>query len=200
MTKRTIRVKEVVRDVRAGLDDAKLIAKYNLSPEWVPILLNRLVQMGLLMQAEVDRRISEDLTEFEKTVDLGLPEKEIGPRTLLVETEGMGDPTETANISNFLGAENAPAAVGKNDEPTEEAQTSLWDPVPSETHKALNEFASWWGQSELRRLYRRQAKGEADRTVRIYPDDPRQTADIIVETFSRKNLKTLCSILDGTAV
>ncbi len=90
MAKRTISAKEFAADVRSGMDDRDLINKYQLSPEWIPMMLAKLVDSRVLTQAEVDRRTpgvdyselvdtsgfedleaTGDYQEFEKTIALG---------------------------------------------------------------------------------------------------------------------------------
>jgi DNA-binding Lrp family transcriptional regulator len=90
MAKRTISAKEFAADVRSGMEDEELANKYQLSPEWIPMMLAKLVDSGVLTQAEVDRRTppidyaefvdtssfdeleaTGDYQEFEKTIALG---------------------------------------------------------------------------------------------------------------------------------
>lgn len=89
MARRTVSAKEVVQDIRSGMNDAGLMEKYGLSPEWLPIMFSKLLDAGLITQPELDQRLHssewshiidtgdlselEDTThidEFEKTVDL----------------------------------------------------------------------------------------------------------------------------------
>ncbi len=80
MARVKLSAKEVVQDIRDGVDDKTLMEKYNLTAEWIPILFAKLVEAGALTQAELDKRtlVSEwaeladdsDIGEFEKTVDI----------------------------------------------------------------------------------------------------------------------------------
>jgi len=56
MAKTKVNAREVVRDIRAGMQDSDLIEKYGLSPRGVESLFNKLVTAGLLEQSEVDQR------------------------------------------------------------------------------------------------------------------------------------------------
>ncbi|MCA1959571.1 MAG: hypothetical protein LDL33_02150 [Desulfomonile sp.] len=92
MAKRTVNAKEVVRDVRAGMDDTGLIEKYGLSPEWLPIMFSKLVDAGLITRAELDQRLHSsewshlidtgDLSELEETTHIDEFEKTVDLREL----------------------------------------------------------------------------------------------------------------------
>ncbi|MBI4961677.1 MAG: hypothetical protein HY913_00220 [Desulfomonile tiedjei] len=56
MDKKTIRVKEVLEDIRAGTPDRALREKYKLSEKGLDSLLNKLVAAGVLTQAELEER------------------------------------------------------------------------------------------------------------------------------------------------
>jgi uncharacterized protein (DUF433 family) len=90
MAKRIINAREVVAELRSGMDDAALMQKYELSAEWLRILFKKLVDGGLLGQDELDQRSTvpgrsrqtssadladledtDDFSEFQKTIDLG---------------------------------------------------------------------------------------------------------------------------------
>jgi hypothetical protein len=65
--KKRVSVNEALADVRSGLDDRGLMAKYSLSPKQLEGLYRRLVESGRLTQAEVDARkgLLGDVLEFE---------------------------------------------------------------------------------------------------------------------------------------
>ncbi len=57
MAKKTIKAKELLADVRAGLDDASLMKKYGFSAGGILKALNRLLWEGLMSPSELaDRR------------------------------------------------------------------------------------------------------------------------------------------------
>jgi Mor family transcriptional regulator len=71
MAKRTISAREFAADVRSGMEDEDLIKKYRLSLEWVPIMLAKLVDSGVLTREDVDRRAPEvDCSELVDTGDV----------------------------------------------------------------------------------------------------------------------------------
>ncbi|MGB6064948.1 MAG: hypothetical protein WBG50_09070 [Desulfomonilaceae bacterium] len=57
MAKKNIKARELLSDVRAGMDDATLMKKYNLSARGVLQALNKLIGHGLMSPEElVERR------------------------------------------------------------------------------------------------------------------------------------------------
>lgn len=56
---RKIKAKELLADIRQGLDDAALLAKYQIPPETLHRFLTQLVEAGLLKQAEIDQRTAQ---------------------------------------------------------------------------------------------------------------------------------------------
>lgn len=54
MSDKTIRVINIVNDIRGGMDKAAFIQKYQISPESLSKILKRLVKAGALKQAEVN--------------------------------------------------------------------------------------------------------------------------------------------------
>jgi hypothetical protein len=60
LVKRTIKTKEVVADVRGGMNDLELTEKYELSPSGLESLLGYLVDSGLIGERELEDR--EQLT------------------------------------------------------------------------------------------------------------------------------------------
>ncbi len=65
--RKKFKAKEVVTDIRAGLDDLALMRKYGISAFTLQKLLNKLVKTGYLESSALDRRAHM----LEKTVDLG---------------------------------------------------------------------------------------------------------------------------------
>ncbi len=63
---RPVKASEVLRDIRAGVDDHGLMDKYRLSSRGIQDLMDKLVKAGLLTQAEVDDR----MPAYDSTVDL----------------------------------------------------------------------------------------------------------------------------------
>jgi hypothetical protein len=68
MEKRKLKPKEIVRDIRAGTDDATLMQRYALSAQGLQSVFSKLVQAGMVTQGEVDDRVPM----AERTVDIGL--------------------------------------------------------------------------------------------------------------------------------
>lgn len=54
---RSIRTAELVEAIRGGLTDTQLISKFDLNPRQLEVLLQQLVQRGLLSEKEIDRRL-----------------------------------------------------------------------------------------------------------------------------------------------
>lgn len=68
MAKRKITGREVLKDIKAGMDDPELMDKYKLSAQGLQSVFNKLVNAGVLTQAELDARVPVS----ERTVELGL--------------------------------------------------------------------------------------------------------------------------------
>jgi uncharacterized Zn finger protein (UPF0148 family) len=66
MAKVKIDARDVVKDIRDGLDDAALMTKYRLSGTGLQSLFSKLTEAGLLKRADLDKR----MLNFEKTVEL----------------------------------------------------------------------------------------------------------------------------------
>ncbi len=56
MEKRTLNAKEVLDDIKAGLDDAALMGKYQLSEKGLESLFKKLVDGAVLKQEELEKR------------------------------------------------------------------------------------------------------------------------------------------------
>lgn len=57
MVKKKINAKELLSDIRAGMDDESLMSKYGLSNRGVLLAMNRLIWAGLMLPSElVERR------------------------------------------------------------------------------------------------------------------------------------------------
>ncbi len=57
MAKRQIRVKEALKDVRAGMTDAELMKKHQLAPKGLQSLFSKMVTAGLITVGELDLRM-----------------------------------------------------------------------------------------------------------------------------------------------
>ena len=57
MAKRKITGREVLKDIKAGMDDPELMDKYKLSAQGLQSVFNKLVNAGVLTQAELDARV-----------------------------------------------------------------------------------------------------------------------------------------------
>lgn len=60
MVKRIIKTKEVIADIRDGMNDLELTEKYELTPRGLETLLDHLVDTGLIGERELEDR--EQLT------------------------------------------------------------------------------------------------------------------------------------------
>jgi predicted RNA-binding Zn-ribbon protein involved in translation (DUF1610 family) len=58
MVRRRISGRELLRDIRSGMDDAGLMKKYNLSPKGILLLMGKLVSEGRLTPEELASRRS----------------------------------------------------------------------------------------------------------------------------------------------
>ncbi len=58
MTKRNVRASDIIRDIRAGLDDQTLMGKYRLSAQALQSLLEKLVEKGLIKRQELEGRMA----------------------------------------------------------------------------------------------------------------------------------------------
>jgi hypothetical protein len=68
MEKRKLKPKDILRDIRAGVDDATLMTRYALSAQALQSVFGKLVNAGMLSQAELDDRVPM----ADRTVDIGL--------------------------------------------------------------------------------------------------------------------------------
>lgn len=65
-TRPPLDAREIVGDIRAGMPDGELMEKYRVSSKGLQKLLDQLVKLGVIRQAELDQR----MTSFDATVDL----------------------------------------------------------------------------------------------------------------------------------
>jgi|SRR5271157_1221986 len=56
MEKRTVDAKEILADIKSGMDDAALKEKYRLSEQRLESVFNKLIAAGVIKQAELDNR------------------------------------------------------------------------------------------------------------------------------------------------
>jgi hypothetical protein len=68
MEKRKLKPKDLLRDLRSGVDDATLMTRYALSAQALQSVFSKLVNVGMLTQAELDDRVPM----ADRTVDIGL--------------------------------------------------------------------------------------------------------------------------------
>jgi len=105
MAKRTVNAKEVVKDVRAGMDDTGLMEKYGLSPEWLPIMFSKLVDAALITRAELDQRVHS--SEWSNLIDTG-DLSELEETTRIDEFEKIVDLRELERAELFEEIERLP--------------------------------------------------------------------------------------------
>ncbi len=70
---KSLSAREVIRDIRAGLDDAALMEKYKVTPRGLQSLFKKLVAAGALTQAEVDARRKQREDEFHEEIATNVP-------------------------------------------------------------------------------------------------------------------------------
>jgi hypothetical protein len=68
MEKRKITAREILKDIRGGMDDALLMRKYQLSAQGLQSVFNKMVQAGVVTEEELDGRVPLSA----RTVDIGL--------------------------------------------------------------------------------------------------------------------------------
>lgn len=68
MEKRKITARDVLKDIRAGADDATLMKRYKLSAQGLQSVFNKMLKAGVVTQNELDDRVPVS----ERTVDLGI--------------------------------------------------------------------------------------------------------------------------------
>ena len=71
-----ISAKEVVKDIREGLTDDQLTAKYGISPPQLQSLFAQVVDRGMITQSELDARkpVEEDFIDLDIDPSLALSE------------------------------------------------------------------------------------------------------------------------------
>lgn len=76
MAKRKINAKELVEDVRAGMDDSAMMRKYNLSPEQLEMVFEKLVEADFITMQELyerskvtDSQITAAFVEAQRAID-----------------------------------------------------------------------------------------------------------------------------------
>jgi hypothetical protein len=86
MAKRTINAKGILADIKAGMDDSILMARYQLSDKGLQSLFKKLADAGLLKQGDLGNRS----LSTQKSVDKVLPHSE--PSLRPAPTVASGDP------------------------------------------------------------------------------------------------------------
>jgi hypothetical protein len=65
--RKKIRAKEIIKDIRIGMDDKALMAKYELSPKGLKTIFKRLVDAGVITESELYERLSANLATSSAT-------------------------------------------------------------------------------------------------------------------------------------
>lgn len=102
MARVKVSAKQVITDIKAGMDDVTLMRKYQLSADLLHSVFRKLMQAGVLTEAELNNRIQT----YEETVNIGFgfavleePDvKELEKR--LIKAAKVGDLRETARSIN----------------------------------------------------------------------------------------------------
>lgn len=132
-----ISARALAADVRSGMDDSALMAKYDLSSQGLDRLLSKLVGTGVLRQEELDAR----MPSFDQTVDLGdffLEMPSLGTKAGRVE-EKRGDPApqslptvpeaDVTRIGEALQEEEEQEGSAREGAVAESAGTPLAEPT-----------------------------------------------------------------------
>jgi hypothetical protein len=131
---RTINALEAARDIRLGLDDFALTEKYHLTPKGLTGLCNKLLSMGLLAQADLDRRPAPladqtvDLREFQR--ELGDALKHLGFGSTAPSTAEAVPRSQQSAVSLVVGTEKEEIA-GTGEKTAGTFQRESRDPGPS---------------------------------------------------------------------
>jgi hypothetical protein len=95
--------KKVVRDIRAGLDDAALMRKYGISARGVERLFEKLIGAGEIDREEFDKRMLS--SQQSHVVELETLEAPILPKKVIRTSEAIGDirsgMTETSLMEKY---------------------------------------------------------------------------------------------------
>ena len=71
MVSRKVSQKEIIQDMRAGMDDAAIRKKYNLSPKGLQTLYDKLIEAGLLGKDFNTRPVRSTYSLFSRTSVVG---------------------------------------------------------------------------------------------------------------------------------
>jgi hypothetical protein len=66
MEKRTIRAKDVAKDIEQGMNDSDLLAKYELTPKQLEKVLRKLLDVGLITHMQLYERTQLSDTQVTK--------------------------------------------------------------------------------------------------------------------------------------
>lgn len=134
MAKKTINAKEILTDIKGGMDDSALMQKYGLPEKNLQSVFKKLVDAGVLKQAELDVRASiliksvepadqikepeeqeshlepSALVATQHDVTEGKDEKEDVKTAALVEVPHSGEPVEEIEDSE-IGGKPQPGAI-----------------------------------------------------------------------------------------
>lgn len=111
-----INVKEILRDIRSGMDDTSLMQRHQVSSQGLQSLFRKLVEAGLLSQSELDNR-SRDFSASDKGLQGGVTGKLARP-----ERDDQGNRRSDGNQSTPLDPLRKQAATnGPSSEPMPES-------------------------------------------------------------------------------
>jgi hypothetical protein len=128
---RTLNAQEVARDVRSGMNDSGLMGKYRLSPKGLAHLLRKLTSLGLLTDADFERRrlghddntidLREDkLSLSDALMKLGIDRSNASP----IEIESVPKETIVDNDADGNGEMGSLSTVHPQDRPVPEVRPS----------------------------------------------------------------------------
>ncbi len=104
MVSRKVSQKEIIQDIRAGMDDAAIRKKYNLSPRGLQTLYNRLIEAGLLGKDFNTRSRTLNLLNILADIRSGMT------RSDLLEKYTLTDKTLRQVVQKLLAAEGKRSA------------------------------------------------------------------------------------------
>lgn len=82
MAKKTVNAREILKDIKAGMDNTALIRKYQLSEKGLHSVFKKLVDSGALKQEDLDSRLAshDGPPPASKPKNSGAPELHVCPK------------------------------------------------------------------------------------------------------------------------
>ena len=136
---RTINAQEVARDIRSGMNDSGLMEKYRLSPKGITSLFEKLISLGLLTQADCDRR---RLGHDDHTIDLR--EDKLSLSDALMQLGINSRPSSAVEIENEPGQHTVVNDVANDNGERLSSANKENEPNPEERRSANPLEIAWY--------------------------------------------------------